>query len=404
MVTKVTSKVIGNDVSDVNLADASVGSSELKANAVITDKLMAQAVTTAKIADVNVTTSKIADRNVTSVKIALSGVITENINDSAVTTAKIANNAVTTDKVLALSITTAKLADTAVTTAKIGDDQVTRAKIGPGAVGQTEIENNTVSLDKIVKGNQGAIPICSANGDLSYLNPGSENAVMAIQNGVPIWSTQVFFPGMMMDYAGATAPTGWLFANGMTIGSASSGANGRQNADCQYLFIQLWNAFPNDILAVSGGRGASAAADWAANKTIQLPDARGRVVVGRDTMGYTAASRLTVQASPDQIGANGGVESQTLTADNVPPHRHWMWSTDEHYGSGYPVIDPYTYPMRSGGNDNYKYTIRSQGSTGRDPTNGLSSNPVINGSAVSDTADALDNMPPYIIMSKIIKL
>ncbi len=404
MVTKVTSKVLGSDVSDVNLADSSVGSSELKANAVITDKLMAQAVTTVKIADLNVTTAKIADRNVTSVKIALAGVITENINDSAVVTAKLADNAVTTDKILALAVTTAKLADTAVTTAKIGDDQVTRAKIAPNAVGQDEIQNNTVSLDKIVKGNQGSIPICGANGDLAFLAVGTENAVMAIQNGVPVWSTQVFFPGMMMDYAGATSPTGWLFANGMTIGNGSSGANGRSNADCQSLFIQLWNAFPNDVLAVSGGRGSNAAADWAANKTIQLPDARGRVVVGRDTMGFTAAARLTEIDTPDQVGISGGVDSQTLTAAHVPPHRHWMWSSDEHYGGGYPVVDPYNYPMRSGGNDNYKYTIRSQGNTGRDPTNGLSSNPVINGTVVSPTPTAIDNMPPFIIMSKIIKL
>lgn len=404
MVTKVTSKVIGSDVADVNLADNSVGSSELKTNAVITDKIMAQAVTTIKIVDLGVTTDKLADRNVTSGKIALLGVLTENINDGAVTTIKINTSAVTTVKIADLNVTTGKLADAAVTTAKIGDDQVTRPKIGPAAVGQDEIATNVVSLDKIVKGNQGAIPVCAANGDLNFLNPGSENAVMAIKNGVPFWSTQVFFPGMLMDYAGTAAPTGWVFANGMTIGDASSGANGRSNADCQALFLLLWASAPNDVLAVSGGRGASAAADWAAHKTIQLPDLRGRVAVGRDTMGFTAAARLTEHDTPDQVGASGGIDSQTLTAAHVPPHRHWMWSSDEHYGGGYPVVDPYNYPMRSGGNDNYKYTIRSQGNTGRDPTNGLSSNPVVNGSVTNASPEAIDNMPPFAIVSKIMKL
>lgn len=406
MVTKVTSKVIGNDVADVNLADNSVGASELKSNAVITDKIMAQAVTTIKIVDAGVTTVKIADRNVTGPKISLLGVLTENINDGAVTTIKLNTSAVTTPKIADLNVTTGKLADAAVTTAKIGDDQVTRAKIGPAAVGQDEIATNTVSLDKIVKGNQGAIPVCASNGDLNFLNPGSENAVLAIRSGVPFWSTQVFFPGMMMDYAGSTAPTGWLFANGMTIGDASSGASGRQNADCQSLFLLLWTAFPNDILAVSGGRGASAAADWAAHKTIQLPDARGRVAIGRDTMGYTEAHRITSQttATPDQVGTTGGVEANTLGSQHVPPHRHWTFALEEHYGSGYPVITPSTYSMRSGGNDNYKYTIRSAGSQSAEPTLGLTSNAVVNGSVVNPTPAPVDNMPPFIIMSKIIKL
>ncbi len=405
MVTKVTSKVIGSDVTDVNLADNSVGTSELKTNAVTTDKITAQAVTTIKIVDAGVTTAKILDRNVTSSKIALLGVLTENINDGAVTTIKLNTQAVTTAKIADLNVTTGKLADAAVTTAKIGDDQVTRPKIGPAAVGTDEIATNVVSLDKIVKGNQGAIPVCASNGDLNFLNPGAENAVLAIRSGVPFWSTQVFFPGFVMAYAGTTAPTGWVLMNGMAIGDASSSANGRSNADCQALFLLLWESCPNDILPVSGGRGASAAADWAAHKTIQLPDGRGRVLLGRDAMGYTEADRITAQTTdtPDQVGATGGIEANTLGSQHVPPHRHWTFTIDEHYGSGYPAISPSTYSMRSGGNDNYKYTIRSANSA-VEPTLGLTSNAVVNGSVVNPTPAPVDNLPPFVIMSAIIKL
>ena len=95
--------------------------------------------------------------------------------------------------------------------------------------------------------------------------------------------------------------------NGRTIGSATSGATERANTDTQALFEYLWQ---NDsALAVSTGRGASSSADWAANKTIALPDGRGRVLAALDDMGSTAAGRLTSSyfgASGTTLGAVGG--------------------------------------------------------------------------------------------------
>lgn len=85
--------------------------------------------------------------------------------------------------------------------------------------------------------------------------------------------------------------TGWTRANGRTIGSAASGATERANADTSALFSYLWNNFSNTICPVSTGRGANAAADFAANKTITLLDWRGYVPGGLDDMGNTAASR-----------------------------------------------------------------------------------------------------------------
>jgi microcystin-dependent protein len=120
--------------------------------------------------------------------------------------------------------------------------------------------------------------------------------------------------------------SGWVRMNGRTIGSATSGATERANSDTQALFTYLWATDAN--LAVSGGRGANAAADWAANKTIALPDGRGRVIAGLDDMGNTAAGRLTATyfgASGScsgvlgiTLGASCGGESQTLTASQIP--------------------------------------------------------------------------------------
>lgn len=117
--------------------------------------------------------------------------------------------------------------------------------------------------------------------------------------------------------------TGWVRANGNTIGSATSGATERANADVEALFVFLWQKDSN--LAVSGGRGASSAADWASNKTIAIPDFRGRVPVGLDTMGAAAAGRLTdATMSPDGVtlGASGGGQLHILSTAQLPAHSH----------------------------------------------------------------------------------
>lgn len=108
--------------------------------------------------------------------------------------------------------------------------------------------------------------------------------------------------------------TGWVLANGETIGNASSGASGRANADTVNLFTELWNNWSNTEAPVSGGRGVSAAADYAANKTIQLPDLRGRGLAGMDVMGTSGdANRLDVVLASTTPGAAGG--QQRLNAN-----------------------------------------------------------------------------------------
>jgi microcystin-dependent protein len=120
-----------------------------------------------------------------------------------------------------------------------------------------------------------------------------------------------------------SAPTGYVRANGRTIGQASSGATERANADCQALFLFLWTQDAN--LAVSGGRGGTAAGDWAAAKTIALPDFRGRIPLGMDTMGGAAANRVTdaqLGADSDLLGAAGGEAAHVLTTAELASHTH----------------------------------------------------------------------------------
>lgn len=138
-------------------------------------------------------------------------------------------------------------------------------------------------------------------------------------------------PGVIMPYVGLTAPTGWLLSSGYTIGSATSGATARANADTSALYNLLWASYGNaqlpiqDSVGVPGVRGASAAIDFAANKRLPLPDLRGRVIAGKDDMAGTAANRLTLLGSGitgSVNGSTGGNQAATLTTAELPAHTH----------------------------------------------------------------------------------
>lgn len=115
---------------------------------------------------------------------------------------------------------------------------------------------------------------------------------------------------------------GFVRANGRTIGSATSGATERANADTQSLFEYLWGADAN--LTVSGGRGASANADWTANKTIALPDMRSRSLMALADMGNTADTSLNsvtfAKGDATTLGSMLGVPRKSLVTANLPPY------------------------------------------------------------------------------------
>jgi hypothetical protein len=119
-----------------------------------------------------------------------------------------------------------------------------------------------------------------------------------------------------LDQSG-TLP-GWVRDNGRTIGSATSGAAERTNSDCVALFEFLWNTYSDTLCPVVTGRGASAAADWGANKQITLPDHRGKLFAGLDDMGNSAASRFTgvpfTTGNETTAGSLGGEVSHTISA------------------------------------------------------------------------------------------
>lgn len=108
----------------------------------------------------------------------------------------------------------------------------------------------------------------------------------------------------------------WLMVTGpqRTVGNASSGATARANADTLALFTVLWALNPADVAIYDStgaptARGASAAADFAANKRIDLPNESGLVSKGHH-------------------GGNGALTTNTtrrlgsVEMDDVKAHTH----------------------------------------------------------------------------------
>ena len=121
---------------------------------------------------------------------------------------------------------------------------------------------------------------------------------------------------ILHGYWGSAPPAGFIFADGRTIGDASSGATNRANVDTLALFTQLWNFADNTRFPVLPSRGGSASADWAAHKTITLPDHSGRVTAGRDDLSGTNRNNLSTSIPLSTTrGATGGAQQQSITVN-----------------------------------------------------------------------------------------
>ena len=121
----------------------------------------------------------------------------------------------------------------------------------------------------------------------------------------------------------ATPHYGHLLENGDTLGSASSGAT-RASAIFEALFHWYWNNIADGSAPVSSGRGASAVADFAANKTITMPDNDKRVPYGAGTSTTGETNGAATVAAAGSITIN----AVTLVTANLPAHTH-NYSTGE---------------------------------------------------------------------------
>lgn len=100
-------------------------------------------------------------------------------------------------------------------------------------------------------------------------------------------------PGMLIIYAGSSAPTGWLFCDGSPVSRTT--------------YASLFSAIGTTYGAGDG------------STTFNVPDLRGRVVAGVDNMGGSDAGRLDWA---NTLGTFGGAQTHTLTTAEMPSHTH----------------------------------------------------------------------------------
>ena len=197
-------------------------------------------------------------------------------------------------------------------------------------VGYRDSSLTTEHPNPIVADAAGRIP-------LIYLEDGfyrqrlttASGVVVFDDDGIPVVSTTAGGTGTSVD-PNSTMKTrdikvrfddqpidGYVRLNGRTIGSVASGATERANADTQSLYEELWGY---STIAVSGGKGASGPADFAANKALVLPDCAGRGIFGMDDMGAGARGILTAATitGPTLVGSYGGSQQVTIAQANLP--------------------------------------------------------------------------------------
>ena len=110
-----------------------------------------------------------------------------------------------------------------------------------------------------------------------------------------VHAANVMLSGMLMPFAGSSAPTGYLLCDGSAVSRSTYAA----------LFAVIGTTY-------GVGDGST---------TFNVPDLRGRLPLGKDNMGGVSADRVT-DASADDLGGSGGSESIQLSENNMPSHIH----------------------------------------------------------------------------------
>ena len=182
--------------------------------------------------------------------------------------------------------------------------------------------------------------------------------------------------GVIWETAATTAPAGWLLCYGQAVSRST--------------YADLFSA-----IGTTYGVGDG-------STTFNIPDLRGRVSAGKDDMGGTSANRLTNQPgglNGDTLGATGGSETHALITGELPVHTH---------AAG-------TLATSSAGNHSHTLpdatsNSGSQGGAGNSPlgtistsTAGAHTHTITGATASAGSGTAHNNLPPTIILNKIIK-
>ena len=174
--------------------------------------------------------------------------------------------------------------------------------------------------------------------------------------------------GAVIDFAGSTAPPGFLLCGGQAVSRATYAV----------LFAAIGTTY-------GVGDGVT---------TFNVPDLRGRVSAGRDDM-VSAASRITTggQAGINgtTLGAAGGAQDNTLDQSRMPVHAHGYSDPGHVHYFLQGDTTPASYTSRAGNGDGNNNFYTSTTSSGVGITIGN-----------AGAGGAHNNVQPTIILNKII--
>lgn len=102
--------------------------------------------------------------------------------------------------------------------------------------------------------------------------------------------------GAVLGWSTASAPTGWLLCDGSAVNRTTYAT----------LFALVGTTF-------GSGNGST---------TFNLPDLRGRTIIGVDGAAGRVTSASTNGANADTLGGAGGAETHTLVTGEIPAHTH----------------------------------------------------------------------------------
>lgn len=285
----------------------------------------------------------------------------DNMEDTAVTRTKLGTGAVSTNKLEDGAVTNPKLGllavaqgnmkDNSVGSNQIIDKNVTTKKLADRAATEDKIADLAISSPKLK-------PKCVTNPkmDDACVNTRTlaNGAVTVEKLADQVLSAAIFPVGVVLQYAVPggdvyIAPAGWLFCDGRSVLRAS--------------YPGLY-----DLLRDTYGSTDS--------QHFNLPDLRGRCIFGY--VGGSTYGRITEKSTKRSknglyTGGTGGAESHKLTVAEMPKHRH-------EYNEGR------TFTYQAGADQRARYPEGKRGVTS------------IQGGGASH-----NNMPPFILMSYIIK-
>jgi microcystin-dependent protein len=223
--------------------------------------------------------------------------------------------------------------------------------------------------------NSGGFVLGNGTVTLTKLASGTANKLLGFDGvGAPaeVDLPQPFVAGLIMPFAGASTPAGWLLCDGAAISRTT--------------YANLFTAI-GTVYGVGDG-----------STTFNLPDLRGRSIFGLDNMGGTSASRVTSGVSGlagSTLGAAGGSEAIQQHTHGVTDsgHSHVQGLMSPNSGTRYGSTNT---GVNAGWFDSGSATTGADGANTSTETTGLT---------IDNTgAGNSQNMPPAMMMNWVIKV